>query len=187
MRGIWRSGALALAVLLLGCAHQPSAAPGAGGPTRPGGAAAAGDSLHGPYAALYRAHAELPGLSRLAGHREVPDSRLDWTAWSEHDSLRLIREDLEVPLSGKHVNEYAFEHGVLAVFASSGEHALTGGPDERGPYRMRIAYDAAGNVVAAEKFVSGAGMALEPYEAPAALTRADWLRALIRQDSTAAR
>jgi hypothetical protein len=189
MRGIWRTGALALAVWLLGCAHRPSAAPagapGAGGQAPPGGAA--GDSLHGPYGALYRTRAELPRLSRLAGHREAPDSRLDWTAWSERDSLRFIREDLEVPLSGKHVNEYAFEHGVLAVFASSGEHALTGGPDERGPYRMRIAYDAAGKVVAAEKFVSDAGKALEPYEAPAALSRADWLRALIRQDSTAAR
>jgi hypothetical protein len=52
---------------------------------------------------------------------------------------------------------------------------------------MRIAYDAAGNVVAAEKFVSDVSQALEPYEAPAVLTRADWLRALIRQDSTAAR
>jgi hypothetical protein len=52
---------------------------------------------------------------------------------------------------------------------------------------MRIAYDAAGKVVADEKFVSDAGKALEPYEAPAALSRADWLRALIRQDSTAAR
>ena len=191
MRGIWRTGATTLAVLLLGCAHRPAAGPdgasGTGGQAPPGGGVAAADSLQGPYASLYRAHAELTRLDRLAGHREAPDSKLDWTAWSDHDSLRLVREDLEVPLSGRHTNEYAFEHGVLAVFASSGEHALTGGPDERGPYRMRIAYDRAGNVIAAEKFVSDARRALEPFEAPAVLARAEWLRTLIRQDSSATR
>lgn len=198
MSRLAQSSMLALVLLIPGCAHRAPA--GAGGAPASGsadvrtGAAGGGtggkataDSLSGPYGALGRARAAAARVTPKSGRREAPDSRMEWSAWSDRDTVFLIRESVEVPLSGVHVNDYAFEHGRLAVFVSRGEHALTGGPDERGAFHMRIAYGADGRVMASEKFVNERPQALETFEPPAALARADWLRALIRQDSTAAR
>ena len=76
--------------------------------------------------------------------------------------------------------EYVFAGGRLRVFASSGGISLTGPLSERGPYRMRIAFDSGGNMIAAEKIVSEKPVSIEPSEPPAAIGRSDWLRAQLQ-------
>jgi hypothetical protein len=187
------SAAIVMLCMVLGCAHRAPAAPsaaamgeiarpaGAGdGPgSSPGGSPASSDSSGAAYAALDRARAALPGLRASSDSTEAGGSKVDWTAYFERDSLRFIRETIEIESYGKRTNEYVFESGRLRVFASRGAHALTGPPTERGPFRLRIAFDPDGGVIASEKFISEVKVPLEASEPPAALGRAEWLRGRI--------
>jgi hypothetical protein len=193
MSCFWKPAAIVMLCMVLGCAHRASVAPSAAAPgeivppagagavplSAPGGAGAPPDSAGAAYAALDRARAGLPGLRASSDSTQAGGSRVDWTAYFDRDSLRFVRETIEIESYGKRTNEYVFEGGRLRVFASRGEHALTGPPTQRGPYRLRIAFDPAGGVIASEKFISEAQVPLEPSEPPAALGRADWLRGLI--------
>ena len=186
--------AILLAALVLGCAHRPpSAAPALAQPSGaapapagaspaaplPGGATptAAPTAVADPYAALERARASLASLRVVRGRFESGTDSVSWAAYYDRDSLRLITESIRTAVYGQRSNEYLFAGGVLRVFSSSGDHAMTGPGDQRGPYRARIAYDSAGTVVASEKFVSEQKGTFESFESSAAQGRADWLRA----------
>ena len=181
----WAGGfglsAIVMASMLLGCAHHMGGGAAGGVPGETTQAAAPAD---GPFGALERGRAALAHCKSRRDSTQSGGLKVDWVAYFDRDSLRFARETIQQAPYGLRTNEYAFEDGRLRGFASSGAVSLTGPPDDRGPYTMRIAFGVDGTTTASEKIVSGAKVALEEYEPGAALGRAEWLRAQIRSSAS---
>ena len=182
-----RAGGIVMVCLVLGCAHRgPATKPASEAatttapPAADQGPAALSSGVSSPYAALDQARASLATFHAAEGQAVAGGDTTRWLAYTDGDSLRYIREVVENPVYGKRTNEYVFAGGRLRVFASSGGISLTGPLSERGPYRMRIAFDSGGNMIAAEKIVSEKPVSIEPSEPPAAIGRSDWLRAQLQ-------
>lgn len=187
-RRCW-AGAIVMVCMVLGCAHRgsaPTPAGAKGAPAAPNaahaGAAAPSSGANSAYLALDQARASLASFHAAQGQAVAGGDTTLWWAYTDRDSLRYIREVIENPVYGRRTNEYVFAGGRLRVFASSGRISLTGPVSERGPYRMRIAFNSAGSVIASEKIVNEKPVSIEASEPPAALGRSDWLRALIQAD-----